>query len=536
MKKNKSRFWLIYGICTGTAVVAIAVFLIVFNSIIASYEVSQPHTAVEEYISSLSKDSFTQMAGEAIDELQMKYESREDYTAYLSNAFDGEKLSYRKYLPEATVDNPVFSVLSGDTELIRLRLKRGADGAFGFERWTAESAYIPLDGVLSDAGEYTVYAPVGCELKVNGFTPEIKEKGLQYPIFGELEKTELPQCDLYELGVLYSKPEFECLVGDKKCVSLERDGKIFFFAEGSAPQSYTVSAPEGAEVYVNGIALREEYITERGKTYEYSPLEVNKDDLPTYTVYSTGELFASPTVSATLEGIELSAVAEGAVCAFKYPEEKLYELTVKAPKGAQVTVGDVLIGELATPSAEAVFEELIVNADALPMLDVYTFTGLYTREHQVKVSYSGKELEVKSIMDGTDACYYAEYPAAENGQVSAFAVDFVKAYFNYTSKGYSGIDENLEAALGFVSEGSDLYKKIKNSKIGYEYVTPVSSQEYRTLLVSEMMLLSDGTYAVQLDFDVLQRISYVERIYKGKLSLLIDSETMKIVNMVIENE
>ncbi len=527
---------MIYGICTGTVLVAIAVFLIIFNSIIASYEMSQPHTAVEEYISSLSKDSFVKMAGEAIDELQMRYESSEDYTAYLSDAFDGEKLSYRKYLPEATVDNPVFSVLSGDTELIRLRLKRGDNGAFGFERWTAESAYIPLDGVLSDADEYTVYAPVGCKLTVNGFTPEIKKKGLQYPIFGELEQTELPQCDLYELGVLYSSPELECFVGDKKCVSLERDGVIFFFAEGSAPQSYTVSAPEGATVYVNGIALSEEYITERGRCYEYSPLEKNKEGLPTYTVYSTGELFASPTVSATLEGIELSAEAEGVVCTFEYPVEKLYGLTVKAPKGAQVTVGDIIIGELAAPSAEAVFEELIINSDVLPMLDVYTFTGLYTREHQVKVSYGGKELEIKSIMDGTEACYYAEYPAAENGQVSDFAIDFVKAYFNYTSKGYSEIDENLEAALGFVSEGSDLYKKIKNSKIGYEYVTPVSSQEYRTLQVSEMLLLSDGSYAVRIDFDVLQRISYVERVYKGSLSLLIDGDAMKIVNMVIENE
>ena len=73
--------------------------------------------------------------------------------------------------------------------------------------------------------------------------------------------------------------------------------------------------------------------------------------------------------------------------------------------------------------------------------------------------------------------------------------------------------------------------------MGYDFVTPVTSQVYNRLEVVRMYRLEDSSYVVKLAFDVDHQIYSESRSYKGEISLhIVNVGTYKIANMVIENE
>ncbi len=537
-KRNKDNFWKIYAVCTILAAILLVSGFMVFHSYIEAYELSQPHTAVEEYLSTLTNEDVSAMVDSAVDKLQLGYEKREDYVKHLTGSVDVAKLSYRKNMAHYSADAPVFSLVSDNREIIRLKLKAGDDGSFGFGTWEPDDAWIPIDGVTANAKEYKVYVPHGSTLSVNGLNPKITSENMEYPMSSALEATVLPMCDLYELGTMYNAPELECLSDGKPCVFYERGSELFYFLDMSVPQNYTVNAPTGAEVYVNGILLDDAYLTASAKPYPTAPIEKDIQNIPTYNVYSTGELFTSPTVTAKLDGAELTAEAADGVCNFAYPADRTYSLTVKVPAGAVVTCDGVDVSEFAEFSSESEWDDLLGDKLQLPKSDVYRVKNLFSPEHTVTATLDGVKLDIKKREYGNSIVYSANESAVIDSAVSDYAMDFAKAYFHYTSEGFRNTNANLAAVLNYVVPNSDLYRRIRESKIGYDFVTPVTRSDYKVFEISQMTRLDDGSYAVKIEFDVDQLIVYVNQNIKGSLSLHITGSGtgMKISDMVIVSE
>ena len=537
-KRNKDNFWKIYSVCTIFAVILLVCGFMVFHSYIGAYEASQPHTAVEGYLASLKDEDISSMVASAVDKLQLGYENRDDYITQLTGSVDAEKLTYRKNMTEYSAASPVFSLVSNNREIIRLKLKSGKSGSFGFGTWELDNAWIPIDGVVANAKEYKVYVPHGSTLTVNGITPTLSSTEIDYPISSALEATTLSKCDLYELGTMYNAPELECLFGGNPCVFYERGEELFYFTDISAPQNYKINAPTGAEVYVNGILLDSAYLTESSQKYPTVSVESALQDVPTYDVYSTGELFTSPTVTAKLDGAELTAQVTDGACTFEYPADRTYSITVKVPAGSKVTCDGVDISEFAEYSSESEWDDLFGDKYELPKSDVYRVKGLFSSEHTIAVTLNGTELKAKKSEYGNSVVYSANESAVLDSSISEFAMDFAKAYFHYTSEGYRNTSANLSAVLDYVVQGSELYRKIKDSKVGYDYVTPVTRSDYKVFEISGMARLDDGTYAVKIEFDIDQLIVYVNQNKKGSLSMHItgDGAGLKISDMVIVSE
>ena len=209
-----------------------------------------------------------------------------------------------------------------------------------------------------------------------------------------------------------------------------------------------------------------------------------------------------------------------------------------APVSSVVTVDGAAAGELCEMRTESAFEGLTIEGITPPMVDVYEIKDLYSPDHKVEGSLNGAALEFVNVGSESSICLSADNSVIADDAVSDFAMTFVKAYFHYTSSGYRNVNENLAATLAYIDSSTALYKKIKDSKIGYEFQTPVSREDYRTLEVYQLYKLDDGSHVAKIRFDVDQTTANVLRTYKGEILLHITgaSGSYKIRDMIIETE
>jgi len=302
-------------------------------------------------------------------------------------------------------------------------------------------------------------------------------------------------------------------------------------------KSYTVTVPAGTKLTVNGTLLDESYIIKKDIPYSQSPIEAGGTDIPTGVCYETELFDKEPQLNATyLEETLEFTYADGAYTA-KYPASLLYSAIVKVPSGASVTVRGTDISAHYEKVTESAFGGLIAEGLTVPSFDVYTIRGLYAPIDNVNVSLNGTALQFEESTDGKVQSITVDIGSVSDDTVAAFADTFTRAYFHYTSSGYRNTAENLAAALSYVLNGSELYTRIRDSKVGYDFVTPVTSQVYNRLEVVRMYRLEDSSYVVKLAFDVDHQIYSESRSYKGEISLhIVNVGTYKIANMVIENE
>jgi len=531
----KSRFWWIYGAVCAVTVTALTVFLFVFYDIIYTYEHSQPQTVSNEYTETITIETISTLADKAVSKLGLVYEKAETYTDVFKKAFNKDSLVCRKDPASSTTDTIIYLVECGDVEIMRLTLTRGDKGNYGMTSWTVSSAEIPMNGIISGGKDYTVHVPHGSKFTVNGFSPVPSETNVTSPLSSKLEESELPNCDVYRLGTLYSTPEFSCDYDGGQYSVLHRKDGVHFLDSELAPKNFSILAPAEAEVYVNGILLDNEYVTESSVNC-YSPIEKVTAETPKFASYATGELFSSPVVTAKLGDTDLIGEIKNDTCIFKYPSDFMYTLTVSVPKDAKVTVGSVKLDDIYIPELVKAFGELSTVEEESPVMDRYVIDSLFTSDFDIKVTLDGEELNITKEIIGNEIKFFADESTLISPEIADFAMNFTKTYFHYTSSGYRNVDANLNATLAYIENGSAFYKKVKDSKIGYEFVTPVSSETYRTLEVSQVYELGDGTYVVRVKFDVEQTIVYVKRNYSGELTIHITGGEHKVRDMVIDSK
>lgn len=537
--RNKSNFWLIYGLVCVIIITLITVGLFVFYDFIHAYQDYHPDTEEEKYINLLDEDTIASLTKEALTKLDLKYEDPETYTQLFINTFNNA-LKEGKVTSRTISENEkftIYDVYCDRTKFMTVTLHADSKAKYGYTKWNVVNSEICIDGITANGKEYTVFVPYGSSLKVNGFTPKVSESNSPSPLANSFEENKIGNCDIYRLGTLYSTPEFECDYDGGRYSVLHKDDGIHFFDASLAPKSFSVVAPSEADIYINGVLLDKSYVSAENVGF-YAPFEIITDSTPKFCAYSTCELFSSPDITAKLGDIELIGKVSGDngdKCTFEYPPEMTYSLNITVPKGAEVTVGGVKLNDFYVPEEFKAFGELTTVAEESPVMDRYLINSLFSSEFDVKATLDSKPLNITSELNVNEICYSADQSTTVTPEISEFALDFTKTYFHYTSSGYVNVDANLNAALAYIESGSEFYKKVKDSKIGYEFVTPVSSEVYKVLEVSQVYKLADGTFVVRIDFDVEQTIVYVKRNYSGKLLLHITDGDMKVRDMVIDS-
>ncbi len=225
-------------------------------------------------------------------------ETEDPFCSPLETASDLKFLKYEITMPYCTDD---ISVSLGEKTLIKAE--------------NDEYDY-PAEARITTV----VNAPIGASVFINGLKlPEsyIKENDIDYPFLSELESklADRLKSNVWAVEKLTHAPEIKVIHNGRELKeSRNENGVIYFIGNDIEFKDYTLFAPKGAIVTVNGIDITDEYIVSRDSLYpeikEYSSLLVNPI---TNTKYSFKGLTRQPEIKVTYDRQEINVRNEGEV-------------------------------------------------------------------------------------------------------------------------------------------------------------------------------------------------------------------------------
>ena len=248
--------------------------------------------------------------------------------------------------------------------------------------------------------------------------------------------------------------------------------RVELLAGFTAPESHEISitAPADAEVFVNGVAVTDEYIDAEAEV-ESSGLSELEEPLAgeLMTVYRIGGIYAPVEVAAGIDGeaLEPEGEAEGASVSFPLGEGGLsYRILV--PAGSSVSVNGVELGA-SYNTGDTVVPALLEGFDAygaLPELELWLIEGLHAEPEISAEAADGSALGGCAV-DGGELVFFGPGDSVTEGAHSSEAREFVTAYVNYLS-GEAAADADYTALQAKVLDGSALDAELAGLSAGYE--------------------------------------------------------------------
>jgi len=254
-----------------------------------------------------------------------------------------------------------------------------------------------------------------------------------------------------------------------------------------------IDAPEGYSLYVNGAAVPESYVTERGITAPHvTELEQRFRERTGYLRYTIPGLYGNVTVTGS-DGVEIapSGAIENGVCPYTVDVYGSYSFRVKAPADATVTVNGV---ELTESNVDHSCKDIFAGLDDYTGGKQYTslfYAGdrLYTKPEIKVVDSDGREMVPLIGGDGSLYCLRGSDEADDD--VREAVQDFFTRYMNYASHSLNrGVMSTL---LEIVVPHSDLYKYIRNSADAMYWASNTELQ-YDEFSIDHFDFLSDRCF------------------------------------------
>ena len=226
-----------------------------------------------------------------------------------------------------------------------------------------------------------------------------------------------------------------------------------------------IDAPHGQTVYLNGVALTDEYLTgEDAPVPDITPLESRFAVQPTFARYRIESMYGEIEVT-DADGRVLSPIREAGSDVIRYVarESELHSFVVQAPDTVTVRVcGTELTADDAVRVDDGVLTRLgsYTNGKGYKTL-TFSYEGLYTEPVITATGINGKELT--PLVDAKGRLFY--FPPHNNAlanRVQARVEEFFQRYIDYSAHAYNAGRHN--ALLECILPDSDLYKYVRDSR------------------------------------------------------------------------
>ncbi len=274
--------------------------------------------------------------------------------------------------------------------------------------------------------------------------------------------------------------------------------KVELLADFIAPKarSITITAPVGATVTVNGIAVSESYLSDAAPDTSYLPeLEQNATDLlccyEIANIYGTVEIAGTAANGDTL--VAEKSDENGAV--FALPEGEL-SYTIYAPAGATVSVNGVELDENYKKTGEdttlSLFEGL-ENYGAAPEMEAWEVGGLHQTPEITAADESGTALSAPYLQDGV----YVFQPAADEELAASqqqYAETFYNLYAAFEANRDNKLDTNYYNILPYMYGGTPLGTRLASEYSSRQPSGGVAAGSYDSVEVTGFVPYGDNLY------------------------------------------
>ena len=274
--------------------------------------------------------------------------------------------------------------------------------------------------------------------------------------------------------------------------------KVELLADFIAPKarSITITAPVGATVTVNGIAVSENYLSDAAPDTSYLPeLEQNATDLlccyEIANIYGTVEIAGTAANGDTL--VAEKSDENGAV--FALPEGEL-SYTIYAPAGATVSVNGVELDENYKKTGEDttlnLFEGL-ENYGAAPEMEAWEVGGLHQTPEITAADESGTALSAPYLQDGV----YVFQPAADEELAASqqqYAETFYNLYAAFEANRDDKLDTNYYNILPYMYGGTPLGTRLASEYSSRQPSGGVAAGSYDSVEVTGFVPYGDNLY------------------------------------------
>ena len=300
---------------TVVLVVAAVAVMAVLWKYLEAYEFTRPENVMSQF-EQMADEQYWETAitsSFAVTPSEFETKSQLEDELCLSLLRDG-KMTYVK--DEAYTDAaPVYLVSVNGVELCRVYMspQAGGEAGFGLQYMSINKVELLADFIAPKARRLTVAAAVGATVTGNGIDVSenyLSDAAPDTSYLPELEQNATDLLCCYEIANIYGTVEIagtaangDTLVAEKS----DENGAVFALPEGEL--SYTIYAPAGATVSVNGVELDENY----KKTGEDTTLSLfegleNYGAAPKMEAWEVGGLHQTPEITAADEsGTALSA-------------------------------------------------------------------------------------------------------------------------------------------------------------------------------------------------------------------------------------
>ncbi|MCD7746767.1 MAG: hypothetical protein LUI61_00205 [Firmicutes bacterium] len=538
--KRLGAFWIFYFSFVVFLALVIVVGAAVFYDFMDAYEGSLPSNAAGDFLASLDEDTLAGLMETSYNDVRSGYEE-DDTLGVICAAVLDAGLTYTECAAEYSSESPVYDFYCGEP-LFRLYLSSSDDGSYGFLSYSVDKTEVYSDWFADEAAEIAFVVPTGTDAEINGnavtslyLTGETYESGAG-SAFENLADYGLYLEEYSVSGIIGEVTLTAEYGGSALSFALSDDGVYTSDFVFEKTRTYTVYAPAGAAVAINGVLIGEEYAVSCGDVSEYLVISEfeSADAPPRYAAYAVSGLIFAPEVSAACGDYALAAAYTGDnECVFDVSDEMRADYVVIVPSGVTLYCNGTAVGEdyktaenytYETPSTAAKYvKEEIAGS-------YYTVAGLYA-EPTFTVSQS--DAVEKCGEDGTLMFYPA--PDAETAEaLRAAALEFTEKFAEYTYSGYTKVDATYAAVLALTLSGSDAEDIIEMSYNAIRFTNAYTIDLFETDIYG-IVEYSDGCWGVSVDYSSHASWSKYEKSAEGTYELVyvLSGGKYKLVSIVM---
>lgn len=236
-----------------------------------------------------------------------------------------------------------------------------------------------------------------------------------------------------------------------------------FSLDGLESAAVEIDAPQGTEVFLNGVAVGSNYLVGEVPAPDLTGLESRFSQPPTYVRYRVDAMYGEITVTDAQGRVLSPAAEEDGVVRYVLHKTGDYAVTVRAPETVTVSINGA---ELTAADAAKTEDGILAGLEAYTggaayKTRTYTFTGLH-EPPEITARGPGGETLTPLVNEKGEFLFFAPQDDALAGEAEAWAREFFNRYINYSANAYdAGRHYSL---LERILPDTELYSYVRDSR------------------------------------------------------------------------